>query len=102
MTIIAKNTLSDPFEYPLYFEVVLKVTVVNIDDFQIITSKEQEKSFQVSFDSLGTNACLVVDFGDGTVKSYGDELYCKEWQPGVKYDPTFEQLTNPLDFKYIY
>ena len=102
MTVIARNELDDPFEYYLFFEIVLKVQVIKIDDFQIITSKEENKRFEVTFASLGSDTCMVIDFNDGTVKSYGDASYCKEWKPDVKYDPTFEFLTSPQPLTYIY
>ena len=102
VTVVARNGLEDPFEYPLYFEIVLKVKVIKIDDFQLITSKEQNKKFEVTFDSIGSDTCMVIDFDDGTVKSFGDRLYCKEWQPNVKYDPTFEKIESPQAINYIY
>ena len=102
MTIIARNELDYPFPSHLYFEIVLKVKVIKIDDCQIITSKEQNKRFDITFDSLGADTCMVIDFDDGTIKSYGDRGFCKEWQPQVKYDPTFEILTSPQVINYIY
>ena len=102
MTVVARNPLDLPFPSHLYFEIVLKVQVIKIDDNQIITSKEQNKRFDVTFDSLGSDTCMVIDFNDGTVKSFGDRLYCKEWQPKVKYDPVFEELSNPQVINYIY
>ena len=67
-----------------------------------VFSKEENKRFEVTFASLGSDTCMVIDFNDGTVKSYGDASYCKEWKPDVKYDPTFEFLTSPQPLTYIY
>ena len=84
------------------FEIVKKVQVVKIDDFQIITSKEETKRFQLSYDSMGTDACAVVDYDDGSERSYGDPGFCKEWQPKVKYDPVFSDLESPQIISKIY
>ena len=45
---------------------------------------------------------MVVDFKDGAIKSFGDEPYCAEWQPDVKYDPVFQVLTTPQPLAHVY
>ena len=89
-------------EYNFQFEIVGKVRGAKIDDFQIITSKEQKKDFEITFDSIGAGTCMVIDFKDGAIKSYGDEAYCEEWKPDVKYDPVFDALTTPQPLTYVY
>ena len=92
----------DRAEYNLEFEIVGKVRGITIDDFQIITNKEQKKEFEITFESIGAGACMVVDFKDGAVKSFGDKSYCEEWQPDVKYDPLIETLITPQPLTYIF
>ena len=67
VTVIAKNVF-EVFEYDLTFEMVGKVRGPIIDDFQIISNKEQSKEFEITFDALGSATCLVLDFKDGIVK----------------------------------
>lgn len=86
----------------MYFEIVGKVKVIKIDDFQLITAKKQTKSFEVTFDSLGSGTCMEVDFKDGLVKTYGDQEFCEEWLPDTKYDTTYTEITSPLDLKYVF
>ena len=97
------NTLlDDTFTYNLTFEIVGKVTNIKIDDFQLITSKEQPKNFEITYDSLGTGTCMEVDFKDGAVKTYGDQSFCEEWLPDLRYDPVFDEITSPLALVYIF
>ena len=67
VTVIATN-IFEVFTYDLTFEMVGKVRGPIIDDFQIISNKEQTKEFEISFDALGSATCLVLDFKDGIVK----------------------------------
>ena len=67
VTVIATNVF-EVFTYDLTFEMVGKVRGPIIDDFQIISNKEQSKEFEISFDALGSATCLVLDFKDGIVK----------------------------------
>ena len=46
-----------------------------------VSTKGEEKEFKVSFRSLGSGACLWMDFNDGTRSTYGDRYYCKLWKP---------------------
>ena len=99
---VAKNDLEESESFDLEFEIVGKVTGVKINDFQIITVKEQMKEFEVSFESFGSGACILIDFKDGVVKTFGDETFCNEWKPDVMYDPTFQSLTAPQQLFYTY
>jgi hypothetical protein len=76
--------------------------VIQIDDFQLITSKQEQKNFEVTFESLGTGTCMEVDFKDGAVKTYGDQSSCEEWLPDVRYDPIYTEITSPLPLIYVF
>ena len=65
---VAKNGLQESVFFDLEFEIVKKVTGVKINDFQIITVKEQMKEFEISFESFGSGACMLIDFKDGMIK----------------------------------
>ena len=67
VTVIAFNAYEN-FTQVLSFEMVGKVKGPLIDDFQIISNKEQEKEFEISFESIGSGSCMVVDFKDGSIK----------------------------------
>ena len=62
-----------------------QVKVIQIDDFQLITSKEEPKNFEITFESLGTGTCMEVDFKDGAIKAYGDKSFCEEWLPDIRF-----------------
>ena len=36
-----------------------------VDDFRIITNKEQIKWFEIKFDAVGAGTCVVIDYKDG-------------------------------------
>ena len=67
VSVIASNAY-ESFTQVLSFEMVGKVKGPLIDDFQIISNKEQEKEFEISFESIGSGSCMVVDFKDGSMK----------------------------------
>lgn len=106
MTVIARgydvSDKKDEYIYNMTFEMVAKVTGVKIDDYQIITNKEKPKEFEISFESVGAGTCMVVDFKDGSVKSYGDSSFCSDWQPDIKYDPVIEALETPQTITHVY
>ena len=81
---------------------LIQVKVIKIDDFQLITSKEYPKNFEITFESLGTGTCMEIDFKDGAVKAYGDKTYCEEWIPDIRYDPVFTEITSPLPLTYVF
>ena len=58
--------------------------------------------FEITFESVGAGTCMVIDFKDGALKSFGDKTYCEEWQPDVKYDPVFTALTTPQPLTHTF
>ena len=77
---------------------------LKIDDRGKIGSKNEKKLFYISFESLGSGGCLLVDFKDGTKKSYGDEYFCTvEWNQATdyKYQEGIE-LENPMTVHHSY
>lgn len=67
LSIVATNKF-ESFTYNLTIEIVNKVRVVAINDFSIITNKEQLKEFEITFESVGARTCLLLDFKDGVQK----------------------------------
>ena len=67
VTVIASNTYETVTQV-VSFEMVGKVKGPLIDDFQIISNKAQEKEFEISFETIGSGSCMVVDFKDGSMK----------------------------------
>ena len=45
---------------------------------------------------------MLIDFKDGAIKTFGDKTYCEEWQPDMRYDPTFTALTTPQPLSYTF
>ncbi len=63
--------------------------------------KEEDKWLYFDFESLGSGACLEVDYGDDVVHAYGDESYCSEWRPNVQYVPGIDMI-NPVELAHPY
>ena len=98
----ACTTQKDQYTFNMTFEMVAKVTGAIIDDYQLITNKEQNKEFEISFDSVGSGSCMIIDFKDGSVKAYGDKSFCEEWKPDIKYDPVLQSLESPQIINHVY
>ena len=99
---ISCTTQKDQYIFNMTFEMVAKVTGALIDDYQLITNKEQSKEFEITFDSVGSGSCMIIDFKDGSVKSYGDKSFCEEWKPDIKYDPVLQGLESPQIISHVY
>ena len=73
VSVIASNVF-ESFTHVLTFEMVGKVQGPLIDDFQIISNKEQLKEFEITFESIGSGTCMMLDFKDGTQKVWVETL----------------------------
>lgn len=66
---------------------------LDVTDRRIVTASGGNKSFDITLDSVGTEACLEVDYGDGELKdTFGDEATCKV--PGKRYVGQFSTFTR--------
>lgn len=77
---------------------------LKIDDKGKIGSKNEKKTFFISFESVGRGGCLLIDFKDGTKKSYGDEYFCTvEWKHAKDYQYVEGvELENPMSLTHTY
>ena len=77
---------------------------LKIDDQGKITSKNEAKTFYITFESFGTGGCLIIDFKDGTKNSYGDEYFCTvEWERAKEYEYVRGiELQNPMTITYSF
>ena len=104
VTVRARNSQmaeGEWIEVLLTLEMVGRVKGVKVDDRQIITSKDDEKTFDVTFESLGSGSCMVFDFKDGVIKTYGDQHFCTEWMPAADYDQEYD-IGSPMIVKHTY
>ena len=46
---------------------------------------------------FGLRLSTVFDF-----KTFGDEEYCEEWQPDIKYDPAIDVVIHPQKIYHTY
>ena len=85
-------------------EVVGQVQGIKLDDFRIITNKEQSKPFEITFDSLGAGTCVVIDYKDGLKAAYGDPEFCKAWPRSseLPYIEGFEVILDPFIFQHVF
>ena len=69
----------------LRLELVGQLAELSVSGGAGVSTKEEEKPFSLSFRSVGSGACVFLDFNDGTKATYGDRYYCKVWKPAEKY-----------------
>jgi len=67
------------------------------------TIEPELKRFSVEFEKMGTNSCLIVDFGEGgsNLEAYGSLYNCKQLFPDTKFIIA-GNLTNPLEIARPY
>ena len=77
---------------------------LKVDDKGKIGSKDETKIFYVSFESLGSGGCLLIDYKDETKKSYGDKYFCTvEWEKAADYQYVDGvELQNPMTITHVY
>jgi hypothetical protein len=75
-----------------------------VDDFRIITNKEQIKWFEIKFDAVGAGTCVVIDYKDGYMASYGDLDFCGSWSRSatVPFIEVYETIGNPFLIDHVY
>ena len=59
----------------------------------------------MDFDSAGAGTCMVIDYADGVVNSYGDEKFCTEvfaTDPKIIFVPNTPMNPFPLVIKHTY
>eukprot|EP00094_Tigriopus_californicus_P011733 TCALIF_11336-PA protein Name:"Similar to lov-1 Location of vulva defective 1 (Caenorhabditis elegans)" AED:0.02 eAED:0.02 QI:96/0.94/0.83/1/0.71/0.80/36/119/3138 len=101
VTVRAKNELQESEEHTVTFEIVGQVRGMIIDDYQEVTSKEEEKWLYFDFESIGAGTCIHVDFKDGIVQTFGDAMFCAMWRPDVEYVPGVDMI-NPIEIPHVY
>jgi hypothetical protein len=86
------------------FEMVGQVHSVIVDDFRIITNKNQIKWFEIRFGSVGAGTCLMIDFKDDYKVAYGDQSFCSVWPrtASLEYIEGYEVIENPFTIDHVY
>lgn len=77
---------------------------MRIADFSNDTVEPELKRFSIDFEQVGTNSCLIIDFGtrmDTNFEAYGDLDSCVELFPESRY-VWMGNLTNPLELARPY
>ena len=85
-------------------ETVGLVQGVLVDDFRIITNKEQNKWFEIKFDAVGAGTCVVIDYKDGFLAAYGDPSFCSSWSRSahLPFFEGYEVIENPFLIDHVY
>ena len=75
-----------------------------VDDFRIISNKEQVKWFEMKFDTVGAGTCVVIDYKDGYMAAYGDPNFCNLWSRSsiLPYVEGHEVIENPFLIDHVY
>jgi hypothetical protein len=77
---------------------------MEVFDISNDTIEPELKRFVVEFEKVGTNSCLIVDFGESRrsgLEAYGHIHNCKELFPDTKFLMA-GNLTNPLEITRPY
>ena len=101
MTVVARNTLQEVAPFLMTFEMVGQVRGMVLDDRQVVTVAEEAKWFFLEFESIGALTCVLMDYDDGVVETFGDEYYCQEWMPGIDFVPDID-MTPPILISHVY
>ncbi|XP_064105654.1 uncharacterized protein LOC135215142 [Macrobrachium nipponense] len=103
LTVYAVN-IFERVPVDIFVEILEQVKIAQIDDFSIVTGKDELKTFGISFETLGGGACLVVDWGDSNpllLDSFGDEYNCKlNFSYATYYPGVTLQLENTFTHTY--
>ena len=118
MVSVDNSQLAEAVEVELKLELVSRVRGPRLEDWQIITGVDEEKKFEVSFESVGAGTCLLLDWADGLEDTYGEPSWCSQWQPGVRwqtysfskgyltdlgrYHPTVPVIGSPQPLSHIF
>lgn len=63
----------------------------------------EEKKFKITFDSIGDETCLNIDFGDnGETSNYGEEQWCDDPKSSFQGGSYMDELTTPLEVTRTY
>ena len=87
ITVVAWNRLQNFTSDVVTFEIVGAVRGMEITDNRVLSAKDEVKWFFINFESIGAGTCIVFDFHDGIIQSFGDEYFCSELAPDVEYLP---------------
>ncbi|XP_074649181.1 polycystin-1-like [Tubulanus polymorphus] len=87
------------------------IVIRGINDFKQTTKANELKKFSVEFVTVGTDACVFVDYGEsgvGPIESYGNQSNCDKYEEdGKLYFGSNScvykgKLTNNLEIKHVY
>ena len=101
ISVTAENLNQTTEPYMMTFEMIGQVRGLIVDDGNVITSKGQNKWFELTFESIGAGTCIMMDFADGIVQTFGEEWFCLEWQPDIEFVPGVP-LTEPVSIEHVY
>ncbi|CAG2103799.1 unnamed protein product, partial [Medioppia subpectinata] len=92
---------SKSYSLPMY--ILEPIEGLDIYDMSNDTVEPEIKRFAIEFAKMGTNSCLIVDYGQNKaeIEAFGDSRNCRYLYPDVKYT-LMGNLTNPLDISKQY
>ncbi|KAK7079838.1 hypothetical protein SK128_013688, partial [Halocaridina rubra] len=100
LTIKAENVFQT-VSFDMDLDIVGMIRSLAIEDFSVVTAKGEIKSFLVTFMSLGSGTCMVVDWGDDQASSvYGDEKACSDDFAWLEYLP--DEVTTSMTISHNY
>ncbi|ROT64094.1 hypothetical protein C7M84_017985 [Penaeus vannamei] len=76
---------SVPFDFVML--IVGEVKSVRLDDYSVTTGKNETKTLLVTFESIGGSTCLIINWGDLSLTSYGDFYTCTTENMEIPYEP---------------
>ncbi|XP_071550539.1 uncharacterized protein [Panulirus ornatus] len=99
----AKNVFQTVPAEDIIVDLVGMIRGAQIDDFSLVTSKNEVKVFHVTFESLGGEMCVAIDWGDKTpLATYGDLGVCTSRFPWASHSNDVQpKLAMDLTHTYV-
>ena len=82
----ASNPIPDTETATRTITMVERLTGLHITDYGVVTGPNDEKCFDIFFDTLGTDTCIVMDFKYGKMISDDATFYITEAAFSDEYD----------------
>ncbi|XP_068213289.1 polycystin-1-like [Palaemon carinicauda] len=101
VTITAANVF-ETVSFDVSVEILGMIRGLVLDDYGIVTKQDQEKRFNVTFQTMGGQACMLVNWGDDSfVSTFGPEATCKERYFWAVHEGDHLDLENEITHVYL-
>ncbi|XP_064093787.1 uncharacterized protein LOC135206294 [Macrobrachium nipponense] len=101
VTITAANVFEE-VSFDVSVEILGMIRGLGIDDYAIVTQKEEEKRFNVSFQTMGSRSCMLVSWGDDSyLSTFGNEAVCQQQYSWAVHESNSLSVSNEITHTYM-